>query len=351
MDYPKAERVLRRGARLLYNDDYAGKWARPDLPEHKDKNNFGWEPETLFVYYSPYSFKKRGMPLTAMALELWLYGKSGAKRLEKIIEDGSIQYVLRYPISQILKHKPVDVMYEDHLRKAIHQLALFSRQPEQHISSMGNLWRDLQRAIPKYRGDSNANRKTGWKKDIGDWQKGKIYYPSVSVKVTAVTNVDWLSIEPDPSRIDIYGLLGAFSFRSYVNGTVYSDDASKKIFFKPKYIGTRIRDPFDFSDDIDWDFSFATVKAAIYKYPIGNGSQVLGKHMESGTNNVIKVRNVDFRNFEQNFKPRFNEYYRNKKINGQSVSELVCQKYDVVTDYVRFSLAHFNTIDITSLIE
>ena len=81
--YPSDLDAINRGRKLRYADEYAGKWARPDLPEHKSDNNFGWDLKTLLIYYLPYSFRVRKMPLTAMAIELWLYGRSGCKRLFK----------------------------------------------------------------------------------------------------------------------------------------------------------------------------------------------------------------------------------------------------------------------------
>jgi len=280
------------------------KWAdgndSNDLPKELSDNK-----TSILILSLPDVFKNSNYRLSAKFISSWLYGTD-------LNKDNSLPAHKRYRVfdrSEITNPKTVNSVFEEARASA---LTLVGQDGATGFTAPR--WRKMREKLKEI---DRINARQGNK----EWNYQDKPFESFSVNPEiyfgrqVVTHGDYILNGEFIS--DSMGALARFNINKYLR---FSASKNKKgeIYVKPRHIGLRVEDRYNFIDSEWHDMDIIAGLLLNLK-----SSQPLGYFKNSSDGATYSLSNRDFEEFKRNFAPKYNLLMANKK------PKLVCQNFEV----------------------
>ena len=272
----------------------------------------------LAIYLLPRAFSSLGSPMASEFAELWQFGTSKRRKIEKT----SRPYpklplrICRYRLSEFGGSETLKTVVSAVLQKAIDTLP----QMASAETALDERWQELRR-IAKTTADSNK-KNDHWSVATPSFI-GVLENPLVSVEKRGISTDTFIANGEMPLSSDAYCAIGPFAARAYLEAVLSKKAGDDRIFVKPTRVGVRIWDDYDFKDD-EPDSQMAKLMSKV----LGRlTSQFLGVWQDTDSDDVVVLQNSDFQSFRKEFMPVYNSQ------SPAPVRKLICEDYSSVSDF------------------
>jgi hypothetical protein len=288
-----------------------------ELPAELTKNR-----AHLAIYLLPRAFVSLGCPMASEFAELWQFGGSKKRRIERISRPypKAPLLICRYALSEFGGSDTMKSVINRVLQKAIDTLP----QMASIDTALDERWQELRRI---------AKETAGRRKKDDQWSEatpsfsGMLENPVIRVETRAISTETFIANGESPLNSDAYGAIGPFAARAYLEAVLSKRTGDNRIFVKPTRVGVRIWDDYDYNDFDDPDSKKAQLLSKVFGR-LTSQSQFLGFWNDTDTDDVVVLRNSDFRSFREEFMPIYNSQ------NPAPARKMTCEDYSSVSDYI-----------------
>lgn len=151
--------------------------------------------------------------------------------------------------------------------------------------------------------------------------------PDVLLETRQIDTATYLANGESPLKSDAYAAMGPCAVRSYFWADIKKRSGDEKTYVRPKRVGIRIWDDYNFRDD-DWISNLGGLS--------GIASQFLGVWANSADGSYIVLQNSDFNAFREKFMHRYNEFLDSRR---SGKPRLVCHDFSSFSDYMEVDVA------------
>lgn len=285
-----------------------------ELPPELTKNR-----AHLAIYLLPRAFASLGCPMASEFAELWQFGSSKRRRIERIGRPYPKPELLicRYTLSEFGGSETIKTVVNGVLQKAIDTLP----QMASSDSALDERWQELRR-IAKEAARINKE-KDHWTESTPSFV-GVLENPVVRVEAREIGTAAYIANGEFPLGSDAYGAIGPFAARAYLEAVLSKRAGEDRIFVKPTRVGVRIWDDYDFKDFDDPNSKKAELLSKVFGRLT---SQFLGIWNDADGDDVVVLRNSDFRSFREQFMPVYNSQ------SPAPARKMTCEDYSSVSDF------------------
>ena len=302
-------------ATLNWDDRLLRKGELP--PELLAKSNL------VLIYLLPRIFRKLGMPQAAQCNELWQHGTARfreALRVDPKIAtiDGGSPYYWMFSWPQFSRISPtLRTVVSNLLAESVDALPRLRTEQGAHEDHWAGLRAYSRRLRVEYGGAKE------WRTSSRDYRQ-TVAYPDIALKRQAVTYDRFKDEGEDPMKSDAFASIGSCAARAYLFADFRKSKDSDAIFMRPRRVGVRIWDDYNFRDN--WADYVSGLVAD------GRASQFLGNWINRADGSKVTLHNSDFEEYRTWFAPRFNEHV--KRRNASQGTLLMCTDYHPVSTWV-----------------
>jgi hypothetical protein len=285
-----------------------------ELPPELTKNR-----AHLAIYLLPRAFASLGSPMASAFAELWLFGVSKRRVIERTIRPYPKPplRICHYKLSDFGGSETVKTVVQAVLQKAIDTLPQMSSVE----TALDQRWEALRRV---------ATEAAALRKNDDQWNVatpsfiGVLETPSVLLETRGIGATTYIANGETPFSSDAYGALGKFSARAYLEAILSKKAGDDRIFVKPTRVGVRIWDDYDFKDFDESELDLSKPLARVYARLT---SQFLGIWNDTDSEDVVVLRNSHFHSFREEFMPVYNRQ------TPAPATKMICEDYSSVSDY------------------
>lgn len=285
-----------------------------ELPPELTKNR-----AHLAIYLLPRAFTSLNCPMASEFAELWQFGTSKRRKIEKIGRPypKSPLMICRYKLNEFSGSETIKNVVDGVLQKAIDTLP----QMVSGETASDDRWLELRRIAKdfaaRHKKDDNWSEAT--RSFIGVDED-----PVVRLEKRAISTETFLLNGENPLTSDAYGAIGPFAARAYLEAVISKKAGDDRIFVKPTRVGVRLWDDYDFKDFDDPDSKKAKLMSKVFGRLT---SQFLGIWQDTDSDDVVVLQNSDFRTFREQFMPIYNRQV------PAPPRKLTCEDFSSVSDF------------------
>lgn len=284
-----------------------------ELPPDLTKNR-----THLAIYLLPRAFASLNCPMASEFAELWLFGASRRRKLERIGRHypKAPLLICRYDLNEFGGSATIKTVVSNILQAAIDTLPKMASAE----SIQDDRWQELRR-IAK---DTAARHK---KKD--QWSESTpsfinvLEYPEIRVENRGITTDTYITHGESPLQSDAYGAIGECAVRAYLEAVISKKPGDDRIFVRPTRVGVRVWDDYNFTDTPG-----STMGKLLSRVLGRQASQFLGFWQDTDGDDVILLQNSDFRSFRETFMPAYNNLVPPPE------KKLTCEDYSSASNFV-----------------
>lgn len=285
-----------------------------ELPAELTKNR-----AHLAIYLLPRAFASLGCPMASEFAELWQFGGSKKRRIERISRSypKAPLLICRYALSEFGGSETIKTVVNGVLQKAIDTLP----QMASIDTALDERWQELRRI---------AKEAAGRHKKDDQWSEATPSFtavlenPAIRVETRGISTETFIANGEIPLSSDAYGAIGPFAARAYLEAVLSKKNGDDRIFVKPSRVGVRIWDDYDFMDFDDPNSKKAQLLSKVFGRLT---SQFLGFWNDTDSDDVVVLRNSDFRSFREEFMPVYNNQ------SPAPARKMTCEDYSSVSDF------------------
>lgn len=292
---------------------------RGELPPELTKNR-----AHLAIYLLPRAFASLGCPMASEFAELWLFGISKRRQIEKTNRPypNLPLRICRYTLSEFGSSETLKAAVTDVLQRAVDTLP----QMASADTALDERWKELRR-IAKTTADSNKIN-DHWSVATPSFI-GVLENPLVSVEKFGIRTDTFIANGEIPLSSDAYCAIGPCAARAYLEAVLSKKAGDDRIYVKPTRVGVRIWDDYDFKDG-EPDSQLAKLMSKV----LGReASQFLGVWQDTDSYDLVVLENSDFQSFRKEFMPVYNSQ------SPAPTRKLICEDYSSVSDFATRMIA------------
>lgn len=273
----------------------------------------------LAIYLLPRAFASLGCPMASEFAELWQFGTSKRRQIERISRPYPKPPLLicRYALSEFAGSETIKTVVNSLLQKVIDTLP----QMASVETAFDERWQELRRIA---REAADRHKKDDQWSEATPSFIGVTENPSVRVEKRAIGWDTFIANGESPLSSDAYGAIGPFAARAYLEVILSKKAGDDRIFVKPTRVGVRVWDDYDFKDFDDSDSNKAKLMSKVFGRIT---SQFLGFWHDVDSEDVVVLQNSDFRSFREEFMPVYNSQ------SPAPATTMTCEDYSSVSDF------------------
>lgn len=279
------------------------------------------ERPLVLIYLMPRVFKFLGLPVASTFATLWQYGGTDSGKLsnDALVPGGGFYW--KFSVKALSGSQTVQNVVKNSLASYL-----------QALPSMGTIagvhdeqWSDLRRLANTFRAVHEG--KDEWTEQSPDFRL-VVASPKIYLGYKTVDTGTYLANGESPLKSDAYASIGPFGLRGYLSATFRKRAGDERVYVKPRKVGVRIWDDYNFGDD-----NVSKISGILLA---GRASQFLGYWKNTRNGEFISLKNSDFSRFRDFFRPRYNSFLNDKR---SAKPRLLCQDFSPISDFVEQDVA------------
>jgi hypothetical protein len=272
----------------------------------------------VFIFLLPRVFESLNFSMASFFSSLWLFGKGKMGDVKK--DDGLPgSYYWRFKLGDFNKSATLSMEVKSTLDKNLNVLP----QMGTPASADDNRWQNLRLVASSIK--KRHKKAEQWSESTRDYRSISVM-PDVLLEYRQIDTGTYISDGENPLNSDAYAALGHCAVRAYLWAEIKKQPKDDRIFVRPKRIGVRVWDKYDF-EDRQWVSNLGSLSNL--------ASRFLGFWADASDGSRIVLRNSDFKAFKDNFMPRYNKFLDSKRSNKP---RLVCRDFAVFSEYVEVDI-------------